>query len=92
MASIRSFLVHVRPGARELVSMTLGREPGCDIYPSANADLVVVVSEHGTREDEDRFDERLATLEGVAGVALVCGYRDDGNAGGEPAGEIGNAE
>ena len=92
MTSIRSFLVHVKPGARALVSATLGREPGCDVYPSENADLVVVVSEHGTRDEEERFDERLASLDGVAGVALVCGYRDDGNTEGEPAGETRKAE
>lgn len=77
MASIRTFLVYVRPGSRERVAALLRQEAGCDIDPSENADVIVLVTNHDSRADEDRFDERLAALDGVAGVALVSGDRAD---------------
>jgi len=75
--SIRSFLVYLRPGAREGVVAALGREPVCQVYPAENADLLVVVSEHTSPVEEAAFDERLRSTDGVSAVALVAGYRDD---------------
>ena len=56
------------------------QEPGCDIYPSENADVIVLVTDHDSRANEDRFDERLAALDGVAGIALVSGHHADPDA------------
>jgi nitrate reductase NapAB chaperone NapD len=77
VASIRSFIVHVRPGCRDGLAALLRREVGCEVYPAENTDLIVIVTDHPTRDDEEGFDERLAAMDGVAAVALVSGFRDD---------------
>jgi nitrate reductase NapAB chaperone NapD len=77
VASIRSFIVHVRPGCRDGLAASLRREAGCEVYPAENSDLIVIVTDHPTRDDEERFDERLAAMDGVANVALVTGFSDD---------------
>lgn len=71
---IRSFLVHVHPGDRDVVAAALAAEPGCDVLPATNRDLVVVVSEHDGRDAEEAFDRRVATLPGVTAVAMVAGF------------------
>jgi nitrate reductase NapAB chaperone NapD len=81
--SIRSFLVHIKPGRHEAVAGMLRADGSCDVYLSENADLLVVVTDHTTRTEDDRFDERLTALPDVMGVALVSGY-GDGAAGEEP--------
>jgi nitrate reductase NapAB chaperone NapD len=77
VASIRSFLVHTRPGYRDSLTTVLRCEDGCDVYPAENTDLIVLVTDHATRDEEERFDERLAAMDGIASVALVSGFRDD---------------
>ena len=76
---IRSFLVHLRPGHRDHVAAVLRRESGCEVYPSENADLLVLVTDLSSREAEAEFDDRLAAHEGVVGVALVAGYHHAGS-------------
>jgi nitrate reductase NapAB chaperone NapD len=71
---IRSFLVYVAPGRRDEVAQALAGDPGCDVYPAANRDIVVVVSDVDDRGAEEAFDERLAALPGVLNVALVSGH------------------
>jgi nitrate reductase NapAB chaperone NapD len=75
---IRSFLVHLRAGHRDRVAAMLRRESGCDVYPSENADLLVLVTDLPSREAEAQFDDRLTAHEGVVGVALVAGYHHAG--------------
>lgn len=76
MVSIRSFLIHARPGCRDALVAALRREPDCDVYPSISGDVVVIVAEHTSRADEDAFDERLARRPEVANVARVSGVLD----------------
>lgn len=74
--SVRSFLVHVAPGARELVAQALLERATCDIFPATNRDVLVIVTEHETREAERSFDELLAEIDGVRSMALVSGYME----------------
>lgn len=73
--SIRSFLVYARPGCREALAAALEEEPGCEVYPSSNADVLVLVTEHISTSDEAAFDARLAERDDVEGVALVSGFQ-----------------
>jgi nitrate reductase NapAB chaperone NapD len=72
--TIRSYLIHVRPGARGDVAQRLAALPGCDVHPSLNRDVVIVVAESEDRDDS--LDAALAAIEGVAGVALVSGFSE----------------
>lgn len=72
--TVRSFLVHVAPGALERVADTLRRQSACDVFPASNRDLLVLVTEHETREAELAFDRFLAETDGVRSMAFVSGY------------------
>lgn len=58
------------------VAQRLAVMPGCDVLPSLNRDVVIVVAE---RADDrgDSLDAALAATEGVAGVALVAGFSEE---------------
>ena len=74
--TIRSYLIHVRPGTRPEVALRLARVPGCDVHPAINRDVLIVVAESADDRD-DTLDSALATTEGVAGVALVSGFSEE---------------
>lgn len=75
--SIRSFLVHVRPGQRADVTARVAALPGCHVQAAENRDVLVVVAVSADREEADGFDEALSSTAGVEGVALIAGFTEE---------------
>lgn len=74
--TIRSYLVLTRPGDLEGVAARLRLLPDCDVLPAENRDVLIVVGETNADEHHEALEERLAAVDGVAGVSLVAGFAD----------------
>ncbi len=68
---ICSYLVISEPGAKESVRQRLAAMPECEVVPSTSHDLLVLVTETGSRTEERSLRERAESLAGVHSMVLT---------------------
>ena len=71
--TIQSYLIYAERGRTKQVAEQLRAIPGCEIFPSASHDVLVVVTESAGQEAPAEIFEQIP---GVAGLALVSGWNE----------------
>jgi nitrate reductase NapAB chaperone NapD len=71
--TIQSYLIYAERGRTKQVAEQLRAIPGCEIFPSASHDVLVVVTESPGQEAPPEIFEHVP---GVAGIALVSGWTE----------------
>jgi nitrate reductase NapAB chaperone NapD len=74
--AICSYLVIPRPGATAALADRLVALPGCEVVPSANRDLLVLVTDTPDREQENALRHRIERLEEIQALVLTFGEVD----------------
>ena len=75
---IKSYLAYPNKGQKDALIEALSHFSECEIVPAENQDLVVVVSDTISNEQEQQVEERLKQLKALAHLGLVSVYRPTG--------------
>ena len=73
---ICSYLVFPGEGAFSQLSACLAELPGCDVLPVEDSDLLLLVTETDTVEQDAALHTRIEALDGVRAVVLTFGEID----------------
>ena len=74
--SILSYLIFPEPGKKNELQSALATIPNCDLIPSDNKDLLVLVAESDSKEGEAELRLQLESIPSLAGFSLVAGFDD----------------
>ena len=70
---ICSYIVFPEEGAFSEVSACLAKLPGCDVLPVEESDLMLLVTETDTSEQEAALHARIEALDGLRTLLLTFG-------------------
>ena len=73
---ICSYLAFPLPGKSERVRARLARLPGCDVTPAKNQDVLLLVTDTDSPEEEGELRAHLEAIEGLAALVLTFGEVD----------------
>jgi nitrate reductase NapAB chaperone NapD len=73
---IRSYVVLPEAGARDAVAKRLKSIPACDALPAENRDLVLLVTDTETGDEDEALFETVRQVVGVRSLVLTFGEVD----------------
>ena len=73
---IKSYLAYSGRGRRDELAATLRALGGCQVIPSVNRDLLVLVTDTPDEAADEALQKALARVELLEGLALVAGLGD----------------
>jgi len=73
---IRSYVVLPAVGARDAVAKRLQSIPACDVLPAQNRDLLLLVTDTASREDDEALSDTVRGVRGVRSLVLTFGEVD----------------
>jgi len=71
---IKSYLAHPHEGKKESLEQTLSAIEGCEVLPAKNKDVLILVTETNSGQEEDILNEKLKTITGLKLLAMVSGF------------------
>ena len=71
---IKSYLIHPVEGKKEVLTKALSQLDACEVIPAENRDVIILVTETATHEEEDRLKEKIEAIEGLKAMAMVSGF------------------
>nr|WP_290669294.1 hypothetical protein [Ardenticatena sp.] len=74
---IKSYLAYPVPERAAALRRTLQAMPQCEIIPSTNHDLFILITDTPNEAAEKALEQRLLALDGLQCLALVAAYRDE---------------
>ncbi len=72
--AIKSYLAHPYNGQKEKLQKELSIIPHCEVIPAANKDVLILVTDTNTRQEEDILKEKLETITSLKLLAMVSGF------------------
>ena len=73
---IKSYLVYPADGHLESLSNTLNGMPNCEVVPSTNENLLVLVTESEDETAEATLEAQLKKIPTIQSMALVSGHNE----------------
>ncbi len=83
---ICGYLVFTEDGATPALAARLTALPGCDVVRAERRDLLLLVTESTTADEEAALRETLEEMEGVSALVLTFGEIDPETPVGDPLG------
>ena len=71
---IKSYLAYPVHGQRDELSSQLSSLTGCEVHSAANAELLILVTDTSTSEEEESLWENLQELPSLDRLDLVSGH------------------
>lgn len=71
---IKSYLAHPVEGKMEELQETLSQIEACEVIPSKNQNLLIVVTETIDDNEEDELQKTLESIEEIQLLSLVSGF------------------
>lgn len=76
---IKSYLAHPEDGKKQTLLEALSKIEQCEVIPAENEDLLVVVTETNTQEEEDNLKELIENIDGLKMLSMVSGFNTPKN-------------
>lgn len=73
--AIKSYLAYPRSGKLTELIRELSVIPGCEANAAENRDVVILVTETASQEDDEKLEARLHRIPALATLTLVYGCR-----------------
>lgn len=77
-----SYLVLPAHGEADVVASRLAALPGCDVVRASNSDVLILVTDTGTADEELALREEIAASSGIQAMVLTFGEVEPGGEGG----------
>ena len=71
---VKSYLVHAMDGKKEQLVTALNRLPQCQVNPSTNEDVLVLVTDTPTVAAEKKLEQIFESIPEIKNMALVSGF------------------
>ncbi len=73
---IKSYLAYPVNGKRDELAQALRSMPECEIIPSTNQDIIILVTDTIDTKMEEALEKKLRDLSSLQCLTLVSGYKD----------------
>ena len=73
---IKSYLAFPRPGGKGNLESALNTIHECDVIPSENKDILVVVTDTQNEKEEENLLNKINNIESLDHLTLVSGFND----------------
>ncbi|MFS4454993.1 hypothetical protein [Maribacter sp. 2304DJ31-5] len=71
---IKSYLAHPHDGKKEYLIQALSAMDECEVLPAENKDVLILVTETNSRQEEDILKEKLESIPSLKLLAMVSGF------------------
>ena len=71
---VKSYLAHPIEGKKQQLVDAISAIEGCEVIPAENEDLLVVVTETDTRNQDEILKEKIEAISSLKLLALVSGF------------------
>lgn len=71
---IKSYLVHSLQGKKDELAQQLREIPNCEVNPSTNQDVIVLVTDTSSVKEEKLLSQKLEAIQEIKNMALVSGF------------------
>lgn len=71
---IKSYLAHPHDGKKENLIQALQEFEFCEVIPAENKNLLILVTETDTKEQEDQLKEQIESIDSLKLLAMVSGF------------------
>lgn len=72
---IKSYLAHPHKNRKEELIDALSSINQCEIIPAENKDILVIVTETDSKEEEEILKNKLDTISSLKMLAMVSGFK-----------------
>lgn len=79
MSSIKSFLAFPSNGKKDQLHEMLQQLGNCEVIPSTNHELLVVVTEVSDKKEEEQLLAKISESEYCDQISMVAGYNNNQN-------------
>lgn len=76
---IISYLAHPQEGKKDELFKALSTMDQCEVIPAENKNLLIVVTDTETDNEQDDLKERIEAIESLKLLALVSGFNTPKN-------------
>ena len=71
---VKSYLAHPQEGKKTDLVKALSLISNCDIFPAENENLLIIVTETETKEEEENLEKKIESIESLKLLAMVSGF------------------
>ena len=71
---IMSYLAYPEAGKLKALERRLSQLPECDVIPSENEELLVLVTETSNKQEEEQLQKKLEQIPTLQCLAMVSGF------------------
>ena len=71
---IKSYLAHPHVGKKNELINEISQIDQCEVIPAQNKDILVVVTETESKQEEEILKQKLETIESLKLLAMVSGF------------------
>ena len=71
---VKSYLAHPLEGKKQLLVEAIKAIDGCEVIPAENKDLLVVVTETESINQDEILKEKIEAIDSLKLLALVSGF------------------
>ncbi|MFS4418066.1 hypothetical protein [Maribacter sp. 2307ULW6-5] len=71
---IKSYLAHAHTGKKDALHQALSAMEGCEVVPAENQDVLALVTDTATEEEDGRLKASIEALDSLKLLALVSGF------------------
>lgn len=71
---IKSYLAHPHDGKKDKLTEALKALENCDVIPAENKDLLIIVTDTNTGEQDDQLKEQIESIDSLKLLAMVSGF------------------
>lgn len=71
---IKSYIIYPLPGKREALETSLKELPDCEVIPSENTDVLILITDTRTDAEDKALEARLIKLKTLQSLTLVAGF------------------
>lgn len=71
---IKSYLAHPHSGKKEELILALSQLSMCDILPAENKDVIILITDTATKQDDERLKAKIESISSLKLLAMVSGF------------------
>lgn len=73
---IKSYVVFPMEGSKEELHKELILRPACEVIPSTNKDVLVLITDTKSKDEENALMEDINSIPSLQHLSLVSGFKD----------------
>lgn len=71
---VKSYLAHPLKGKKQQLVESISAIDGCEVIPAENKDVLIVVTDTETRNQDEILKEKIEAIDSLKLLALVSGF------------------